>query len=327
MSGSVVIEKSGPLCTVQDLGRRTGRRAGVAPGGAMDQRACLWANYLLGNPPDAAVLEVSLGGARIVFEAPAVVALTGADCEATLDGVPVGNWGSIRVAHGAVLSLQFSVTGMRSYIAFPGGLSTPAMFGSASVVLREGLPGRLGRPVQTGDRLEWHRRRDAPVRSVPFVHRPRVEDPIELPLITGYEWDDFSASDRERLLTTEWTVGSNSDRVATRLRGAILESGPSILDSVPLVDGTVQVPGDGCPLVFMRDRPTIGGYPKLGSVDPVALDGLAQARPGASIRFVQANAAKVLERIRRREAFFGLGAPAAEGASSTGSRHGPGGRS
>lgn len=308
MSSSVVIERPGPLCTVQDLGRRTGRRVGVAPGGAMDQRACLWANYLLGNSPGDAVLEISLGGARIRFDASAVIALTGAECGATLDDEPVGNWRSVRVSAGQVLSLQFSVTGMRAYIAFPGGLAVPRMFGSASVVLREGLPGRLGRPARAGDRLEWLGRSDTALRSVPAVHRPQTGGVIELPLIVGYEWEMFSTADRDRLLSSEWTLGSQSDRVATRLSGAVLESGPAVLDSVPLVDGTVQVPGDGRPLVFMRDRPTIGGYPKLGSVDPIALDRLAQARPGGLIRFVPADPPSVLSRIRRREAFFGLDA-------------------
>ena len=89
-----------------------------------------------------------------------------------------------------------------------------------------------------------------------------------------------------------------------RLKGPAMASGPRTLDSSPLVDGTVQVTGDSRPLVFMRDRPTIGGYPKLGSVDPIALDALAQARPGTPVRFVSADPEAIRRAMARREAFF-----------------------
>ena len=103
-----------------------------------------------------------------------------------------------------------------------------------------------------------------------------------------------------------------------------LPSGPRVLDSVPLVDGTVQVTGDGRPLVFMRDRPTIGGYAKLGSVDPVALDALAQARPGTTVRFVRADPGALRGAMARREAFFGVGNPRVRRPARGGAVGGPG---
>ena len=135
---------------------------------------------------------------------------------------------------------------------------------------------------------------------------PREAAALTLPLVVGYEWADFSSSDRERVFAETWTLDAASDRTAARLTGPTLTSGPRVLDSTPLVDGTVQVTGDGLPLVFMRDRPTIGGYAKLGSVDPVALDALAQARPGTPIRFVRADPADLRRALARREWFFGL---------------------
>ena len=110
----------------------------------------------------------------------------------------------------------------------------------------------------------------------------------------------------QRVFETEWIVDAASDRTACRLTGGRLESGPAELDSTPLVDGTVQVPGDGEPLIFMRDRPTIGGYPKLGSVEPIALDLLAQAQPGTHIRFKPADVERALAAIVQREHFFGI---------------------
>lgn len=281
----------------------------------MDQRAALWANHLLGNDVSDALLEVTLGGLRLRFEDDALLSLTGADCGAELDGRSVEPWRSFRVASGQVLDFGYAVSGMRSCLAFSGGLCAPTLFQSASVVVREGLPGRLGRPLRKGDVVEWL---DAGTeRMVRHVPRRRAEagtvssgdGVIEVPLYTGYEWVRFSERDQRAAFELEWVIHPSSDRVATRLDGPVLTSGPTVLDSVPLVDGTVQITGEGVPLVFMRDRPTIGGYPKLGSVDPVALDALAQARPGTRIRFVAGDRADGLRALRRRARFFGL-APA-----------------
>ena len=302
-----VVDNPGPLCTVQDLGRQRGRRAGLTPGGAMDQRACLWANRLLGNDPAAPVLEITLGGFALRFLAETVFALAGADCAAKLDGRETGSWRAIRARPGQLLRLGYSSSGMRAYLALPGGLEAPRAFGSASAVLRDELPGWLGNALRPGEELRWRDPdRRTRLRQVPASLVPPVAKLVALPLITAFEWLDFSAVDRERVFQAEWTLDAASDRIASRLAGPALTSGPRELDSVPFVDGTVQVTGDGTTLVFMRDRPTIGGYPKLGSVDPLALDALAQARPGARIRFTRADPERVRRALVQRESFFGI---------------------
>ncbi len=307
MSPHGVVDRPGPLCTIQDPGRKTGRRAGLAPGGAMDQRAYLWANRLLGNDPAAAALEITLGGFALRFAVETAFALTGADCAATLDGVETGAWRTVHARPDQVLRLGYSATGMRAYVAFPGGLDVPTAFGSASAVVRDGLPGLLGRPLRAGESLRWcEPGRACPMRRVPPELIPPTTASLILPLIVGYEWAEFSSADRERVFDSEWTVDPASDRTAGRLAGPALTSGPRVLDSTPLVDGTVQVTGDGLPLVFMRDRPTIGGYAKLGSMNPIALDAFAQARPGTPIRFVRAEPDAIRRALARRERFFGL---------------------
>ena len=305
MSQHGVVERPGPFCSIQDLGRRSGRRAGLAPGGAMDQRACLWANRLLGNDPAAAALEITLGGFALRFGVRTVVAITGAGCAATLDGVDTGAWRTVRARAGQVLRLGYGAAGMRGYVAFPGGLDVPTAFGSASAVVRDGLPGLLGRSIRPGEPLRWHAPdHSCPVRRVPDELIPTAADSLTVPLMAGYEWAEFSRGDRATVFDATWTVDPASDRTAMRLAGPALDTGPRVLDSTPLVDGTVQVTGDGLPLVFMRDRPTIGGYAKLGSVDPIALDELAQARPGTPVRFVRAEPDRLRTALARRESFF-----------------------
>lgn len=313
----------------------------------MDQESSHLANHLLGNRPDAALVEVTLGGFTLFFQVDSVVALSGADCRAALDGDPVPPWRTVRVRAGERLRLGYSQVGMRAYLAFPGGLEAERVFGSASTVLRESLGGGLGAPLAEGGGLRWlDPGRALPQRSVspelvpahldralgaggrrkapsprpeptkPTRRRDRTaggdepnlskSDPrLALPLVTGYEWEQFSDSDRKLVLSEGWKVDPSSDRIAIQLRGPTLLSGPRVLDSMPLVDGTVQVTGAGHPLVFMRDRPTVGGYAKLGSVIPPALDVLAQLRPGTTVRFVPADRESARRRMAEREAFFG----------------------
>ena len=273
----------------------------------MDQRAYLWANRLLGNDPAAAALEITLGGFALRFTVESVVAIAGTGCAAALDGVETGAWRTLRARPGQRLRLGYGSAGMRAYVAFPGGLDVETAFGSASAVVRDGLPGLLGRCIRPGEPLRWHAPgHRCPVRRVPGELIPPVPGSLTIPLVTGYEWADFAGDDLMRVFHSTWTVDSASDRTACRLTGPALTTGPRVLDSTPLVDGTVQVTGDGRPLVFMRDRPTIGGYAKLGSVGPIALDDLAQARPGTPVRFVRAEPGAIRGALARRESSFGI---------------------
>ena len=323
----LVVERTGPLATVQDPGRIGGRRLGFGPGGAMDQSSCLWANRLLNNAPHDALIEVSIGGLALRFRTGMVIALAGADLSTTLDGAPVAPWRTTKVEAGQRLHFGYAPDGMRAYVAFPGGLSAARVYGSASTVLREGLDGLLGHPLRPGDELRSLDparklpRRRLPAAAVPdHLRRSGTGDAVQpkgdgarapaltLPLVTGFEWHEFEASDRARFLASDWKIDPASGRTAIRLAGPTLASGPKVLDSTPVVDGTVQVTGDGQPLVFMRDRPTAGGYAKLGAVVADALDALAQARPGAVARFVLADPAEARRAMVEREAFFGIGA-------------------
>ena len=183
-----VVDRPGPFCTTQDLGRRTGRRAGLAPGGAMDQRAYLWANRLLGNDPGAAALEITLGGFALRFAVETVVAIAGAGCAATLDGAETGGWRTVRARPGQLLRLGYGSPGMRAYVALPGGLDVNTAFGSASAVVRDGLPGLTGRSIRPGEPLRWHGPdHRCPVRHVPGELIPPFRGSLAIPLVTGYE--------------------------------------------------------------------------------------------------------------------------------------------
>ena len=275
--------------TLQDRGRLGWRRFGVPCGGAMDEHAALWANRLLDNPSGAPLLELLLQQARLAALQDVWIAVTGAEAQAT-----VPTWRAVRVKTGEVIAFRQNRCGVWTYLAIEGGFAAPTFLGSASI---HGACG-IGRTLRAGDTLRH-------TRAKPFELPPgvggRLVSPLdrrnydELPTIRVWPAPQtglFSERDRAHFYGERWTVSSQSDRVGYRLTGKPLASMPAQILSEPVRLGTIQVPDNGLPIVTMKDGPTVGGYPKLGVIDPGDLSWLAQCRPGQSVRF-QAAAERV----------------------------------
>lgn len=291
---ALLVTKPGPRTTVQDLGRSGYQHQGLSPGGAADLRAYRWANHLLGNPANAACLEITLGGLTATARQPLLLALTGADCGGTVNGRPVPHWGVFLMEAGDSLQLGTPPSGLLTYLAVAGGWQTRVFCGSRSCVSREGLA-ELG-VLTAGTALPAL---DIPTdldinaclrRWVPSQLQKSSADEAPLRLIPGPEYHTFSHLDRARFLTGRYTVGHHSDRMAYRLDGPALHSAGGIT-SKGVSCGTVQVPGDGKPMVLLNDRQTIGGYPIIGTVTRLDCGRLAQKRPGEPVGFQWADVA------------------------------------
>ena len=282
----LTIEASTPLCQVQDAGRFGVRHLGVTQGGALDWVAMRWANWLLGNALDAPVVEVTLGGFSVVAGQDCTLALAGADLEARVDDQPVQPWRSVRLATGQCLSLRQPRQGARAYLAAPGGFQAEAVLGSCATVVREALGGIEGRGavLAKGQVLGFSGRSPA-LRAVPEPLRPIYRDTPGLDLVIGAQIGAFSGTSLFEVFNRDWTLDSRADRMGIRLLGPQLayQGAPMISEGIPL--GAVQVPPDGQPIVLLNDRQTIGGYPRLGALTPLALARLAQCLPGAVVRF------------------------------------------
>lgn len=266
----------------QDMGRPGWRRFGVPPGGAMDRKAAIWANHLLENPPEAPVLEMLLQGARFRVLRDAWIAVTGAESSATL---PL--WKTIRVQKGGTLAFPENRSGIWTYLAVAGGWLAPVHLQSVSVYVRGGF----GKPLAGGDFLfAAEGSRFAPPswlasRMVPFEERPDYNHPPCFPVYPGPQWDFFSKKDRGAFFKTGWKISARSDRSGYRLEGPSFQTESASLESEPVLAGSIQIPQGGSPIVTMPDGPTVGGYPKLGLVDPDTLHLLAQCRPGTLVQF------------------------------------------
>lgn len=267
---------------LQDQGRRGLRRYGVPPGGALDSHAASIANQLLNNPPSAPVLELMLQGASLAALRSVWIAVTGADCSAN---VPM--WRAVHLQSDDVVAFPRNLAGVWTYIAVEGGFEGEPVLGSVGASPRV----KLGRSLMRGNilrRSEENSFQLAPGvagRHAVMSDRRSYLQPPSIRFWPGPQWDWFNSSTQTAFLNRTWTLSSKSDRTGYRLEGVPLKVPSRSMISEPIRVGTIQIPPDGNPIVTLNDGPTVGGYPKLGVVDPEDLAWLVQCRPGQSIRF------------------------------------------
>jgi len=276
------VVRAGIRSTVQDLGRVGLAHLGVPRSGAVDAGALRLANRLVGNPEQAAGLEVTLGGCVLRPTRAVTLAVTGARCGVWVDDRPA-NWAlPVGVPAGATVLIERASTGLRAYVAVGGGITVPAVLGSRATDTLSGL----GPPqVRDGDVLPLGTAVAAPpgVDVAPYA-LPASELTVGIRLGPRDDW--FTAEAIETLCSAPYTVSTLTDRVGARLVGPPLtRSVTRELPSEGVVLGAVQVPANGQPLIFLADHPTTGGYPVVAVADPDALDAIAQARPGTVVRF------------------------------------------
>jgi len=282
----LTIEASTALCLLQDAGRFGVRHLGVTQGGAADWRSMSWANWLLGNGLDASVIEITLGGFTVVAEEDCVLALAGADLGARVDGEALTPWRSFRLHKGQRLQFTQPMLGARAYLAAPGGFDAPKVLGSSATVVREELGGLdgMGHALGKGASLSYSGNPVMLLRELRADQRPDLNLDAPLDLVLGAQIGEFSGQSLFDAFNSAWHLDSRADRMGIRLLGTALQyqGKPMISEGIPL--GAVQVPPDGQPIVLLNDRQTIGGYPRLGALTPLALARLAQCLPGASVR-------------------------------------------
>ena len=293
------IIKPGWQSTIQDLGRQGYFRSGLSEGGALDEIAFRWANVLLNNPPNAACIEILMGNFEAEFEQATCIAITGADLGCTLNGQAVGNWQSLTVKKGDRIRFNSPVSGLRAYLAIAEGWQTPIQFGSRSTVLREKLGGLDGHKLQAGQQLAYQANLvEAPKQILKPQWIPNYNAELILKVLPSYQYEQFSETAKRRFFTSEYSVSQRIDRMGYRLEGPAVMAANQQLISEGIAMGAIQVPPDGQPIVLLKDRQTIGGYPKLGCVGSLDCSLLSQQAPGKQVRFELSDVATV--QIERR---------------------------
>ncbi|OPA91187.1 allophanate hydrolase [Pseudomonas fluorescens] len=278
----LIIEASTPLCLLQDAGRFGVRHLGVTQGGALDWVSMSWANWLLGNALDAPVVEITLGGFTVRAEDYCLLALAGADLGAYIDERAIRPGRSFILQKGQRLRFTQPFSGARAYLSAPGGFDAPHVLGSCATVVREELGGLdgFGKALVEGGCLAY----SGTGGAMKVLGAPDLPAKAPLDVIVGAQIGQFSGQSLFDAFNTEWALDSRADRMGMRLLGTPLQyQGPSLIsEGIPL--GAIQVPPDGQPIVLLNDRQTIGGYPRLGALTPLALARLAQCLPGEKVR-------------------------------------------
>ena len=292
----LVITSIGPASSVQDGGRPGSQRYGLVPSGAMDRLALAAANTLVGNPLFAASVEIGPFGAAFTAHGGAVrVALSGAPRNADIAGRTVMFDTSATLAEGETLTLGFARGGSFSYLAIEGSIKGEPMFGSLAVNARAGLGSPYPRPLQSGDELQTAAASGGAERRIEL---PANDAPIRV--LFGPQDDEFSDETKKLFLESEWKISATSDRMGYRLEGPVLKHlhGHNIV-SDGTVTGSIQVPGNGQPIVLMPDRGTSGGYPKIATVITADFGRFAQIPAGRAFRFKAVSMAEAQQEVKK----------------------------
>lgn len=260
---SIVVRAWGIGGAVRDGGRVGWAHLGRGRGGAVDLAALALGNRLVGNAADTAGFETS-GGLTVTVDAPTMVAITGSPADVTVDGGPPIGWGLAGVLPaGATLRVGRLRGGARTYVCVRGGVDA-----------NDGA---------TPDRLVVGAEPHAAPSGDAAVPRPRRDD---VQLWPGPRLDWFVEDAWRVLVGSIYTVQADSNRVGLRLDGpALARRHHGELPSEGMIEGSVQVPPDGHPIVMLADHPVTGGYPVIAVVDPADLGSVAQAPPGATLHF------------------------------------------
>lgn len=276
--------RCGPWVSVQDLGRPGYQRYGISGSGAMDPVSLMIANRLAGNPPGEAGFEIGRPGLTLAPEgAPSTVAVVGPSLRVWLDDAEVTGNRGYHLSPGQKLKIDLGSNGVFAYLAVSGGLDLPPVFGSRSFHARSGIGG-------TGDGMLG----DGALIPVSGRAAPELalRDPLPsgtepIAMLPGPQIEHIDPQSWENFLESGWKIGARSDRMGVRLEGPTLKHSAKgyniVSDGIAL--GSVQLPGDGHPIVLAADRQTTGGYPKFAVIARADMFRFTQLPPGASVRF------------------------------------------
>jgi biotin-dependent carboxylase-like uncharacterized protein len=277
----IKVLKPGFYSTIQDAGRFGFQEYGVPYSGSMDTYAASMANMLLGNHEKAAVLEMTMTGPVLQFDCESIICLSGADMSPMLNDIPVENNKAIHVAKKAVLSFGKLKRGFRGYLSVSGGFKTDKVMESRSMF--KGITEHYA--IAKGDELPISTNNEAILKknaSIKMDYNYLESNTIEA--FIGPEFDKLSKNQQHVLLTQEFTISKDNNRMAYQLQEPLDNNLNAIITSLVL-PGTVQLTPSGKLIILMRDCQTTGGYPRVLQLKESAMNTMAQKFTGSKISF------------------------------------------
>ncbi len=290
---------SGIFTTVQDLGRQGYTHLGITPSGAMDEYAYRWSQKLLGDECGNA-LEILLSGLKLQATAPSTISITGADLDFRINGISQPIWQTHQIETNDMLSFEQKRSGMRTYLAVKGGFDLPKYQESYATTLKE----HKGKKLKAGDTLPFTSSQITFTKRVPEKYIPSYPEHLTLRIILSYQHDYFTDAQKEKFFSSSYTLTPDMSRMGYKLQGEPMIPSKGDIISEGITFGAVQIPPDGQPIILLKERQTIGGYPKMGSVLPIDCYKLAQMSIGSSIGFEVIGVEEAQEAMKTFYRFF-----------------------
>lgn len=286
---SLEVLNSPILVTIQDKGRFSYTSIGVTNSGVMDEYSYSFLNKLLDNSLDTNCLEISFSNVEFKVNKNTTVALAGAKCEFFINNVLNPIWQTHNLKAGDIIKIGKIIDGTRVYLAVKNGFNIKKEFGSNSSTIKESLGGLNGDKLKKGDILDFDEYTQNYNKRVKEKYHQKLEDILELRVLLSYQDEFFKDEEKDKFFSSIYTITNDFNRMGCRLEGKAIKSNIDGIISEGIAFGSIQIPSNGQPIILLKDRQTIGGYPKIGAVLDVDCFKLSQAKPKTKVRFKEIN--------------------------------------
>lgn len=273
------------LVTIQDKGRFGFAHLGVTSGGVMDEYAYFYANKLLKNPLNTNVLEIAFSNVIFQSKSNTQISITGASCEFFINDEKKEIWQSYNIKSGDIIKIGKILSGNWVYLCVFGGFDIKKEFGSNSVTIKEKLGGLDGNKLKKGDILPFLSSSFSYTQKLKKEFIPNYDEDLTLRIMFSYQKDFFSKKEKDKFLNSTYFVTNDFNKMGYKLKGEPINCQINGIVSEAIAFGSVQIPKDGQPIILLKDRQTIGGYPKIGVVLSMDCFRLSQVKTNAKIKF------------------------------------------
>ncbi len=286
------------LVTIQDKGRFSYSHIGVSTSGVMDEFAYLYANKMLANSLDTNILEISFSNVIFKANTNTQIAITGAICEFFINDIAKTCWHTYNIKAGDIIKIGKILKGSRVYLGVHGGFDIQKEFGSFSTTIKENLGGLDGSKLKKGDVLSYEEFSFDHKKRLKEEFIPEYEDELTLRVILSYQEDAFDKEQKDKFFSSTYTISNEFNRMGCKLNGEPINSNIDGIISEGIAFGSIQIPKDGQPIILLKERQTIGGYPKIGSVLSIDCFKLAQMKVGSKIKFEPISIERAQEKVK-----------------------------
>ncbi len=295
---SLEVINSPIFVTIQDKGRFFYSHIGVTSSGVMDEYAYYIANMLLGNSYNENILEIAFSNFQLKANCNTQIVITGAICEVFINEKPNFCWQTINIKAGDIIKIGKILSGSKVYLGVKDGFKIPKEFGSYSTTIKEKLGGLKADKLLKGDILPIYESLTYHNARLKECYIPKYEDYLELRVILSYQMEFFDKKQIDKFFSSEFTVTNEFNRMGCKLSGDSIKCNINGIISEGISFGAIQIPSDGQPIILLKERQTIGGYPKIGSVLSIDCFKLSQAKPNTKIKFKQINIVEAQKKLK-----------------------------